>query len=144
MGRNFISWVGLGVAMGLALQPAHAGDRKSVAVTTYHAAAAASARNFVFAAQVRSSGDDHGGGSIMKVQGRGDLPFFPVTPLESRLPRSGTAASTSDDQQKEKGPTTPPHERKSITLFRFDSKLGNVSVQPVVGGVNGAQLSVGF
>jgi len=54
----------------------------------------------------------------MKVQGRGDLPFFPVTPLESRLPHSGAAAaSTTDDQQKEKAPTTPPHERKSVTLF---------------------------
>jgi hypothetical protein len=32
MGRILIGWSALGVAAGLALQPAHAGDRKSAAV----------------------------------------------------------------------------------------------------------------
>lgn len=80
---------------------------------------------------------------MIKVQGRGDLPFFPVSPFESRTPRSGDRASTSGDEQKA-GQPTPPSERKSITFFRFGSAVGGVSVQPVVGGVNGAQLSVGF
>jgi hypothetical protein len=138
MGRNFISWSGVCVAIGLALQPAQAGDRK--AATTLHAASLT--HSVISAAPVRSSGDNSGGGSL-KVQGRGDLPFSAVSPFETRLPRSGDKASTSDEQQKEKGPP-PPHERKSITFFRFDSKFGGVSLQPVVGGVNGAQLSVGF
>jgi hypothetical protein len=138
MGRNFISWVELGVAAGLALQPAHAGDRK--AAVARHAES--STHSLIFAAQARSSGDNRAGTS-MKVQGRGDLPFVAVSPFESRLPRAGAKASTSDDKQKEKGPTTP-RERKSITFFRLDPKFGDISVQPVVGGVNGAQLSVGF
>jgi hypothetical protein len=80
----------------------------------------------------------------MNVQGRGDVPFFPVSPFQSKLPRSDDRASTSRSEQKENGPTTAPRERNSVTFFRFDSKLGNISVQPVIGGVNGAQLSVGF
>ena len=138
MRRNFISWWGLWVAAGLALQLAQADDRKPAAA--HHAAA--SGHSFVFAAQARSPGDNHAGTS-MKVQGHGDLPFSRVTPLESRLPRSGDKAVTTDDEQKEKGPP-PRHERKGVTFFRFGSKLGDVSVQPVMGGVNGAQLSVGF
>ena len=47
-------------------------------------------------------------------------------------------------QLAETGPATSPRERKSITFFRLDPKFGDVAVQPVVGGVNGAQLSVGF
>jgi hypothetical protein len=42
-------------------------------------------------------------------------------------------------------PRVSEPERKTITLLRFTSrKLGEISVQPVVGGVNGAQLSIGF
>jgi hypothetical protein len=139
MRRNFMSWSGLWVAVGLALQPAQADDRKPAAARH----AAGSGHSFAFAVQARSAGDDRGGRSMMKVQGRGDLPFFPVSPFESRLPRSGDRASTSGDEKKDKEPTSRP-ERKSITFFRFGSKLGDVSVQPVIGGVNGAQLSVGF
>src|ERR1700730_5713095 len=116
MGRNFISWVGLGVAAGLAVQPAHAGDRKA-AVALHREA---STRSPILAVQARLSGDNHGGRSA----GRGDVPFSPVSPFESRMPRSGDKASTNGDEQKEKGPT-PPRERKSITFFRFDSKVGN-------------------
>jgi hypothetical protein len=80
----------------------------------------------------------------MRAPGRGEFSFLPVSPLESRLSRSANnAPATSGDEQKEKGPI-PPRERKSVTFFRLDSKYGDVSVQPVVGGVNGAQLSVGF
>jgi hypothetical protein len=46
-------------------------------------------------------------------------------------------------KEKESEPT-PAKERKKIILFQFDRKFGDISVQPVVGRVNGAQLSVGF
>jgi hypothetical protein len=36
------------------------------------------------------------------------------------------------------------HEHKPLTLFQFNSKLGKVAVEPVVGHVNGAQFSIGF
>ena len=126
---------GLGVAAGLALQPAHAGDRKQLSVRR----AETSIQRVVFAAQARSTGDSYGG-RIIKAQGRGEFSFSPVSPLESRLSRS---ANTSSDEQKQKGPTAP-RERKNVTFFRLDPKFGDVSVQPVVGGVNGAQLSVGY
>lgn len=35
-------------------------------------------------------------------------------------------------------------ERVHYTLFHFDSKVGNIAVEPVVGKVNGAQFSVSF
>ncbi len=35
-------------------------------------------------------------------------------------------------------------EHKPLTLFRFDSKFGEVAVRPAIGKVNGAQFSLGF
>jgi len=131
MRRILIGWLGLGVAVGLALQPAHAGDRKPAAVRH----AEISIPNFVVAALARSAG--------VKAQGRSEFFFSPVSPLESKVSSSADKTSTSSDEQKEKGPV-PPRERKNVTFFRLDPKLGDISVQPVMGGVNGAQLSVGY
>jgi hypothetical protein len=39
---------------------------------------------------------------------------------------------------------TPSDERKPLTLFRFNSRLGELAVQPAIGSVKGAQLSLGF
>jgi hypothetical protein len=71
--------------------------------------------------------------------GRGEFSFVPVSPLgtEARGPRSEVGSA-------KRGPSTLPRERKSMTFFRLDPKFGDVSVQPVVGGVNGAQVSLGF
>jgi hypothetical protein len=138
MRGNFISWLVLWVAAGLALQPAKAGGRKDAATDR----AGAATHHLIVATQARSLGDNHEA-ITMKLQGRGDLPFSPITPFESRSARPDDQAVTRERDQKEKG-SAPRPERKTITLIRFDSKLGNVSVQPVVGGVNGAQLSVGF
>jgi len=60
-----------------------------------------------------------------------------------------TATSTTESRAqtvKEQEHNEAPGKRQTITFFRFStSKLGEVSVQPVVGGgVNGAQLSIGF
>jgi hypothetical protein len=128
------------MAVGLGLPSAYAGDRKSAAAQQ---AQGALVHRVVFVSPAKFSGDDHAARNSMKLQGRGDLPFFPVSPFEARAAHASEKA-LGDDQQREKGPTTAPRERKGVTFFRFDSKVGAISVQPVVGGVNGAQLSLGF
>jgi hypothetical protein len=125
----------MGVAVGLAWQPAQAGDRKGATIQ----GAAVSARNSDFDAQMRSLGNNHTP-APMKTQGRGELAFFQVTPFESRSAGAAEKTSRPREEQKPSGPTTP-RERRAITLLRFNP---NISVQPVIGGVNGAQLSVGF
>jgi hypothetical protein len=75
----------------------------------------------------------------------GEFSFSPVSPLAPRSGNEPTAHKASvTGQAKEEGPTTDPAERKAVTFFRLNPKFGDVSVQPVVGGVNGAQLAVGF
>jgi hypothetical protein len=162
--------LGLGAAAAaFALQPAQAGERKPAAAQAHHLGASipkialvAPARSSLRAdlpkttrKNVTTRPNDFGGSRLRSEKGRdlagvrsgasrnttrGEFSFVPVTPL-------GTEAGDlrqGDGVPKEKGPATPPAARKNITLFRLDPKLGDVSVQPVVGGVNGAQLSVGF
>lgn len=133
MGRNRFSWWGLGVAALLAWQPAEAGERKPVAATRH---SEMSARPVMVAALPRSLGADHGN-SMRAMPGRGEVAGLPVRPLETRLSRADHRPATGADEQGR-------HERKSVTFFRLNAKFGDVSVQPVVGGVNGAQISVGF
>ena len=138
MGGNFVRWLGLGVAVGIALQPAQAGERKSAIIQ--HSAVATRGSNF--GGQMRSLGNNHVA-APMKMQGRGELAFVQVRPFESRSAgvSVGEKASRQREEQKGSGPTTAPRERRTITLLRLNP---NISVQPVVGGVNGAQVSVGF
>ena len=56
--------------------------------------------------------------------------------------RAGSSEHTRT-KEKESAPT-PAKERKKITLFRFNPKFGDISVQPVLGEVNGAQVCVEF
>ncbi len=49
-----------------------------------------------------------------------------------------------DDQAARENATAAASQRKSVTFFRFHCALGQVAVQPVVGSVKGAQLSIGF
>ena len=135
MRGDFIKWLGLGVAVGMAFQSAQAGDRRSA--TKQRAIAAA--RSSDFAGQMRTSGNNYA--APMKAQARGELAFFQVTPFESRSSGAADKGSRQREEPKGSGPTTSPRERKTINLLRFNP---NVSVQPVIGGVNGAQLSVGF
>jgi len=155
MARTFVCW--LGVAAGLALQTAQAGDRESTAVQTHHRAslvqsvAVAAPPRFGRKPEVTDQKPEVGGsataGKLRSAVGmgttrHGEFSFVPVTPLGADPPSSRNRGTTA--RQGENGPSTSPRERKSITFFRLDPKLGDVSVQPVVGGVNGAQLSVGF
>ena len=128
MGRNLRSCGWLVAAAVFALQPAQAGDRKAGSGGN----SGASAPKAIFAAQ---SGPSRGSSAITgKVQRPGELSVLPVRVL---------MASTSDNDQAERR-SIPRQQRKGITFFRLAPKFGDVSVQPVIGGVNGAQISVGF
>ena len=133
MGRNLFGWWGLGVAALLAWQPARAlaGERKAAVTATHHAEM--SARPVMVAALSRASGADYGN-SLKATHGRAELPGVPVRPLETRLSHQPVTVADAPAR----------HERKGLTFFRLNPKFGDVSVQPVVGGVNGAQVSVGF
>jgi hypothetical protein len=157
--RFVIRVAGLSLVVGLALQPAQAGERKHGATIAYQAHAS---HAVVVSAPTRSnlhadiSQTLHHAVTIPRGEGQrtevgsrktevgaenvghGEFSFVPVTPLgmEVKGPRSEVGSA--------KGPGTPPRERKSLTFFRLDPKFGDVSVQPVVGGVNGAQVSLGF
>jgi hypothetical protein len=128
---------GIGLAVGLALQPAHGGDRKQAAArqsetVTRGVVVANSARSNLRAdiPQTMRSG---------VTSRRGEFSFSPVSPLES----TARSPAQPGHEEKEKSPTSP-RERRSVTFFRLDPKFGDISLQPVVGGVNGAQLSVGY
>ena len=137
MGRGFITWLGLGVvAIVVAVHAAQAGDRRDATIQR----AAVAARGSDFGGNMRMPANNSSA-APMKGHGRGELAFIQVTPSESRSIVSGEKTSRQWEDQKTAGPTTSPRERRAITLFRFNP---NVSVQPVIGGINGAQISVGF
>jgi hypothetical protein len=64
-----------------------------------------------------------------------------VTNSDSKFSRSRSEHTTR--KEKDSVPT-PAKERKKITLFRFNPKFGDISVQPVLGEIKGAQICVGF
>ena len=136
MGGNFVRCLGLGLVLGIALQPARAGERKSA--TIQRGAVATRASNF--GGQMRSLGNKQVT-APMKMHGRGELAFVQITPFESRSVVAGEKASRQREEPNASGPTAGPRERRTITLLRLNP---NISVQPVIGGVNGAQVSVGF
>jgi hypothetical protein len=113
-----------GVAMGLVFlqQPAEAGERKA------EVRSERSATGPMLAKATAPHGDHAAtGGRTVFVQ------------TSVVVPQSRVYSPTTEPE-----PGSQP-KRKPITFFRFrNSKLGEVSVQPVVGGVNGAQLSFGF
>jgi len=68
-------------------------------------------------------------------------------PEVASLTFAKTTATTAAPAQTAKEPerNEGQGQRKTITFFRFNnSRVREVSVQPVVGRVNGAQLSIGF
>jgi hypothetical protein len=119
---NFISLCGLLVVLGMlvALSAAQAGDHKDSVVS--------GSRFSDFVTNISPSPHRHGGASFL------------VTDSDSKSSRLHPEAAT---KEKESGPI-PAKDRKKIILFRLDPKFGDVSVQPVFGPVNGAQVSVGF
>ncbi len=105
----------LGLLIALAAQPAEARDRNSSSQVETKALLVAPAMDSVPAPNQRSHSSS---GS-----------FF-----ETGYSRSRPSTEQDKDAQ----------EHKPLTLFRFNSKFGEVAVRPVIGKVNGAQFSLEF
>jgi hypothetical protein len=131
--RLIIRVLGLGVAAAFALQRVQAGERKPATVQAHHMGASVHRVALITPARssLRADLPKKLSDANRSAVARGEFSFVPVTPL--RMEAGG----------KQSEPLSP-QERKTITFFRLNPKLGDVSVQPVVGGVNGAQLLVGF
>ena len=127
MGQRFLQWSALCVAVGVAFlqQSAEAGEPRAEVGSLKSAvgrpafATATAFRGIAFAKT-----------------------YTVATPWRDTT--TGQPAAGRKEERGESEPASRP-QHKTITFFRFTtSKLGEVSVQPVVGGVNGAQLSIGF
>ena len=125
MGRNLVGSCGLIVAIGLACQPAHAGDRKSAGRVHDETKEMFVARE----AHAVSLRYETPGATI-------------VRPFEARHSTSTDRGSSKDN--KRGNAAAPASEHKRLTLFHINSRFGDIAVQPVMGQVNGAQLSLGF
>lgn len=112
--RKGIGFSRLLIAIGLLVQPAEAGERKSSSQLETQAllVAPAMARSY-------------------ERPGSSSIGFFQTSDLDSTARRSA-------------GEEKDAYEHKPLTLFRFNSKFGEVAVRPVIGKVNGAQFSLGF
>ena len=113
MGRNLVGSCGLMVAIGLASQPAGAGDRKSAGRVHDEA------KEMFLAREANAVSPRHETASATIVR-----------PFEARYETANAA--------------TPASEHKRLTLFHFNSTFGDITVQPVMGQVTGAQLCLGF
>jgi hypothetical protein len=115
MERRFFQWSIASVAIGLAFLPsAHAGERKSDVARPAFAIVTA------FSA-----------------------PNMAKAAVFTSHKTDSANVTTRRDEPRDSGQSARP-QHKTLTFFRLNPKLGDVSVQPVVGGVNGAQLSIGF
>lgn len=137
MRRNSIGWVALGAIVAFASLPgAKAGDRPTLEKGK-------ASRALAELAQAQPNFHP----ATARLQG-GTAPqysFSPVSPFASKSAGNAPASrSAAADRTRQAGPATTPTERKPITFFRLDPKFGDVSLRPVVGGVNGAQVSLGF
>ena len=126
MRRHLIPAYGLLIAIGLACQPARAGDRKSAArlQEPKEDQILVTQKSHTTSAQYELTRPL----LITSVAARGSV---------STDRRSGYLIEKSDSDARS-------HEHKPLTLFHMDSKVGEIKVQPVIGRVNGAQCSIGF
>ena len=120
MGRRFINCLGFCVAMGISFHTAAAGERK-LSARAGEASAEVTVRR---EAQVVALEDG----------------LFPSGAVRAsrRSALYDDAASREDDSGPAKG------RRQRVTLFRFNTGLGEVAVHPVFGAAKGAQFSLGF
>ena len=127
MGRRLFGICLLLIAIIFASQSAQAGDRKSRDVQE--------SKLELFA----SSHQTH----AVLASGRSEQP----DPATVRLFEAGDpvlASKRLGGHEEKENSSEAKHEHKALTLFHFDSKLGEVKVQPVFGKVTGAQFSLGF
>ena len=125
MGRNLIGSCGLLIAIGLGYQPLRAGDHKS-------AGRAQAVKEVILVTQ-----DTYAMSRRYEKVGASSVRLF----------EAGYSASTNrhlDQESARENAPAPTGEHQRLTLFHLHSKFGDIAVQPVIGHVNGAQLSIGF
>jgi len=108
------------IAIGLASQPAQAGDRKSTGSVQE------SAKAVLIASPAQSV----------------TLPPERRDTSAVGLFENGTTADHRSRSDRETG--NAPRQHTSLTLFHIHSQLGDIAVQPIMGQVNGAQFTLGF
>jgi hypothetical protein len=142
MARRLVCW--LGVALGVAFLPAptDAGEQR-LPVSSHKLAMANPSLGGSQIGNARRS--------VVEVNAGARATNFTIHRAEvASLTFAKTTATPTTDPHaqtaKEQERNDTPGKRQTITFLRFtNSKLGEVSVQPVIGGgVNGAQLSIGF
>lgn len=121
VGRRFIGWAAMCIALGFAAEPVQARDRESGTAVSRAAAADAFAARPTYALSPR---DDLSAAAPVTVARR--------APSGDWMPRDGEASALVSEP------------RKRLTLFRFNTPVGEVAVQPVFGSAKGAQFSLGF
>ena len=119
MGRRFICWSGACIAIALGFEPVQA--REPAPPPERAVASAIVSRQ---AARPVSLQYDAIASSA-------------VTPVRPR-------SFIEDPLAGNDGPSATSARRKAITLFRFNTQMGEVAVQAVFGTAKGAQLSLGF
>lgn len=110
---------GLLVALGLVCQPAQAGDRKSTGRVQE------TARAILVSPGATTT----------------EMAYERRSALTVGVFETGYAVSATRGVERERASV---REHQPLTLFHFNSKFGDVAVQPVIGKVNGAQFSLGF
>jgi hypothetical protein len=72
---------------------------------------------------------------------RGSFAFSPASTFDSRSERLAEihAQSNAGDRQRATGPLD-----RKISLFRFNTKFGEIGVHPLLGPAKGLQFSLGF
>src|SRR3954468_7078444 len=113
MVRRVILWATFCAAIGFALDSAQAGDRKPTAVE-------------------RSILPDHVVAHVASPASPGHDAF---TSSVAEVPDQKNSRIKRD--LIEEDPAVPTTDRKQITLFHFNSKFGDVTVQPVFGSIQG-------
>ena len=129
MKRRLLESCGLLIAIiFVSAQPLHAGDRKSSGREIQES------KLDLFASSSKSR--------AILVSGRPE-----PGPAGGRLfedSNSLLASKRLGGHEQRENSGEPKREHKSLTLLHFNSKLGEVKVQPVFGKVTGAQFSLGF
>jgi hypothetical protein len=125
MVRRRVGVCGLLVAIGLACQPAQAGDRKSAR------------RDHEASEDIIVPSKTHAVSLKYELTGASTAKTF----------EAGSSASVGRRSSRDRGTPTadaPAREHRRLTLFHINSKIGDIAVEPVIGHVNGAQFSIGF
>jgi hypothetical protein len=123
MGRRFIQWLACWVALGVAAEVAQANDRNVDSASRSRESIAA----------VSGGHETHAVLAPRDPAARSIEATFASRPNDATVQPNGKQAGSA-----------PSREHKGVTLFQFDSKLGHIAVQPVVGAVKGAQFSINF